>query len=225
MGQGLLLTVFAGMMLAPGMSAAAEWQAAHQPDLKEQLAKPAKIEPEALAAPARGVTSWTFQLVPNPDGKTYDALQWYFRAYSGPTWLYACDLATGEVRKQRFPDRRQIHMHGGMLASLTCGIVSAAMMVMGLLMGRERLEEGIDGIFPIVVPAQDLVARLEKRLGSTSCQDISGVDFTDLDRAVRFMSSGENAKCFDLVADGADEIARFLQELSEKGDLFRTGGA
>ena len=56
-------------------------------------------------------------------------------------------------------------MHGGMVASLTCGIVSAGMMVLGLLIGREKLEEGLDGIFPIVMPGQDLVARLEKRLG------------------------------------------------------------
>jgi len=95
---------------------AAEWSAVAQPDLKDQLARAPRLAPEKLDAPARGVTSWTFQLIPNPDGKTYDALQWYFKTYSGPTWLYACDLATGEVKKQRFPDRRQIHMHGGMLA-------------------------------------------------------------------------------------------------------------
>jgi C_GCAxxG_C_C family probable redox protein len=116
-------------------------------------------------------------------------------------------------------------MHGGMVSSLTCGIVSAGMMVLGLLIGRENLEEGLDGIFPIVVPGQDLVARLEKRLGSTSCQELSGVDFKDLGQAMQFISSGENAKCFDHVADGAEEIARFLQELSEKGELFRTGAA
>ena len=116
-------------------------------------------------------------------------------------------------------------MHGGMVSSLTCGIVSAGMMVLGLLIGRENLEEGIDGIFPIVVPGQDLVARLERRLGSTSCRELSGVDFTDLGQAMNFISSGENAKCFDHVAAGAEEIARFLQELSEKGDLFRTGTA
>ena len=116
-------------------------------------------------------------------------------------------------------------MHAGMVSSLTCGIVSAGMMVLGLLVGREKLEEGMDGIFPIVVPGQDLVARLEKRLGSTSCREISGVDFTDLDQAMRFISSGENAKCFEYVADGAEEIARFLQELAAKGELFRPGGA
>jgi len=104
------------MVLLGGEAIAAEWQAVDQPYLKEQLATAPPLEPELLAAPARGVTSWTFQLIPNPDGKTYDALQWYFKSYSGPTWLYACDLGTGEVKKQRFPDRRQIHMHGGILA-------------------------------------------------------------------------------------------------------------
>jgi C_GCAxxG_C_C family probable redox protein len=116
-------------------------------------------------------------------------------------------------------------MHGGMVSSLTCGIVTAGMMVLGLLMGREKLEEGIDGIFPIVIPGQDLVSRLEKRFGTTSCKELSGVDFTDLNRAMQFISSGENAKCFEHVADGAEEIARFLQELSEKGELFRVGTA
>jgi C_GCAxxG_C_C family probable redox protein len=116
-------------------------------------------------------------------------------------------------------------MHGGMVSSLTCGIVSGGMMVLGLLIGRENLEEGMDGIFPIVVPGQDLVARLGKRLGSTSCRELSGVDFTDLDQAVQFISSGENSKCFDHVAAGAEEIARFLQEASAKGALFRTGAA
>ena len=46
-------------------------------------------------------------------------------------------------------------MHGGMVSSLTCGIVSGGMMVLGLLMGRENIEEGLDGIFPVVVPGQD----------------------------------------------------------------------
>ena len=114
-------------------------------------------------------------------------------------------------------------MHGGMVSSLTCGIVSGGIMVLGLLVGREDVEAGMDGLFPIMAPGQDLVVRLRERLGSTSCKELSGVDFTDLEQAMKFISSGENAKCFDHVANGAEEIALFLQELSEKGELFRTG--
>ena len=39
-------------------------------------------------------------------------LQWYYKEYHGPTWLYAIDLGTGHVKKQRFPDNVQIHMSG-----------------------------------------------------------------------------------------------------------------
>jgi len=116
-------------------------------------------------------------------------------------------------------------MHGGMVSSLTCGVVSAGMMVLGMLIGREKLEQGMDGIFPIVLPGQELVARLEKRLGSTSCRELSGVDFTDLDQALHFISSGDNHKCSEVVAEGTEEIAIFLQELSEKGELFRVSAA
>ena len=101
---------------AEGVTASAKWTVAEQPDLGEQLAKAQPLAVEELAQGPRDVTSWTFMLAPNPDGKTWDALQWYFRSYGGPTWLYACDLGTGEVKKQRFPDRRQIHMCGSLIA-------------------------------------------------------------------------------------------------------------
>lgn len=112
-------------------------------------------------------------------------------------------------------------MHGGMLCSLTCGIHTAGLMVLGLLMGREELEQGLDGLFPIIAPGQELMGRLIRKFGSHMCREISGVVFTDLEQAMHYYSSGENEKCFDLVAEGAEEIALFLKELEEKGELFR----
>ncbi len=112
-------------------------------------------------------------------------------------------------------------MHGGMLCSLTCGIHTAGLMVLGLLMGRERLEAGLDGLFPIVVPGQELMGRLTEKFGSHICREISGVVFTDLEQAMEFYSSKQNEKCFKLVAEGAEEIALFLKELEAKGGLFR----
>lgn len=112
-------------------------------------------------------------------------------------------------------------MQGGMLTSLTCGVHTAGMMVLGLLMGREKLEQGIDAIFPVVVPAQKLIKRLNERLGSHSCRELSGVDFTDLQRAMEFYSSEEHEKCFGYVEEGAEEIALFLKKLEERGELFK----
>lgn len=111
-------------------------------------------------------------------------------------------------------------LHGGMLCSLTCGVHIAGLMVLGLLMGREDLEQGLDGLMPILMPAQELMKRLTESLGSHSCKELTGFDFTDLNQAIQFYSSGENVKCFERVAEGAEQIARFFKELEEKGELF-----
>ena len=110
---------------------------------------------------------------------------------------------------------------GGMLSSYTCGVHVAGLMVLGLLIGRENIEEGLDGVFPLAIPGQDLIRRLNAKIGSHSCKELTGVDFTDLNQAVEFHASREHEKCFTRVGDGAEEIALFLKELNEKGELFR----
>src|SRR5206468_3629697 len=67
---------------------------------------------ESLGEPARGVNTWEHWQVPNPDGKTWDELQVYFKEYYGPTWLYAIDLGTGQVKTQRLPDNHQFYLSG-----------------------------------------------------------------------------------------------------------------
>jgi len=109
---------------------------------------------------------------------------------------------------------------GGMLSSYTCGIHVAGMMVLGLLLGREDIKDGLDGVFPIAIPGQELIQRLNARIGSHSCRELTGVDFTDLNQALAFHASKEHEKCFTRVADGAEEIALFIKELKHKGELF-----
>ena len=111
---------------------------------------------------------------------------------------------------------------GGMLSSYTCGVHVAGMMVLGLLIGREDIEEGLDGVFPIAIPGQGLMRRLNEKIGSHSCKELTGVDFTDLNRALEFHASKEHEKCYTRVADGAQIIASFLKELNEKDELFRS---
>jgi hypothetical protein len=110
---------------------------------------------------------------------------------------------------------------GGMLSSYTCGVHVAGLMVLGLLIGRENIEEGLDGVFPIAMPGQELLRRLNAKIGSHSCKELTGVDFTDLNAALEFHAATEHEKCFDRVGDGAAEIALFIKELNEKGELFR----
>jgi hypothetical protein len=108
-----------------------------------------------------------------------------------------------------------------MLCSLTCGVHTAGLIVLSLLMGREKMESGLDGLLPIMEPGQELIARLTRRIGSNSCRQLSGIDFTDMGQVMEFYASKENEKCFSFVKEGAEEIGQFLKELDEKGELFR----
>ena len=95
-------------------------------------------------------------------------------------------------------------------------------MVLGFLIGRQDIEEGLDGVFPIATPGQELIGRLNAKIGGHSCKELTGVDFTDLNAAMAFHASKEHEKCFTRVADGAEQIALFIKELHQKGELFRS---
>lgn len=42
-------------------------------------------------------------------------LQWYFKHYSGPTHVFIYDMATGQLKTDGIPLRRQIHVCGRVL--------------------------------------------------------------------------------------------------------------
>ena len=93
-------------------ASAAAWRFAEQPELKQALEDAPVLQTESLGEPARGVNVWERWLVPNPDGKSWDLLQIYFKEYYGPTWLFAVDLGSGDVKKQRLPDGHQFYLSG-----------------------------------------------------------------------------------------------------------------
>jgi C_GCAxxG_C_C family probable redox protein len=109
---------------------------------------------------------------------------------------------------------------GGMVSSLTCGVHSAGVILMGMIMGRDRLDEGLDGLLPMVFPTQELIRRLNERLGSHSCKELTGVDFTNLEQAMAYRLSDDHKKCIGCVADGAEEIAKLIKDKHVAGEIF-----
>lgn len=101
-------------MIAASAAGAGEgtWHAVDQPDLKRALEQAPVLRTETLGEPARGVNVWERWMVPNQDGKSWDVLQIYFKEYYGPTWLWAIDLGTGEVKKRRLVDGHQFYLSG-----------------------------------------------------------------------------------------------------------------
>ncbi len=102
----------AALLAGPGQLEGQAWRAVEQPELKEALEKAPLLPAESLGEPARGVNVWERWMVPNPDGKSWDVLQIYFKEYYGPTWLFAIDLGTGRVKKQRLADHHQFYLSG-----------------------------------------------------------------------------------------------------------------
>jgi len=108
----MVLCAAATLLVGRGSAAAEPWRAAEQPELKQALEKAPLLQTESLGEPARGLNVWERWMVPNPDGKSWDVLEVYFKEYRGPTWLYAFDLGTGEVKRQRLPDDHQFYLSG-----------------------------------------------------------------------------------------------------------------
>jgi len=106
------MVLSAAGIFAAGPVAGEPWRVVEQPELKETLERAPALQTESLGEPARGVNVWERWLVPNPDGKSWDVLQIYFKEYYGPTWLYAVDLGTGQVNKQRLADGHQFYLSG-----------------------------------------------------------------------------------------------------------------
>ncbi len=99
-------------LLASSAATGASWPIAEQPDLKQALEQAPVLQTESLGEPARGVNVWERWMVPNLNGKSWDVLQIYFKEYYGPTWLFAIDLGTGQVKNQRLADGHQFYLSG-----------------------------------------------------------------------------------------------------------------
>src|SRR5438445_6946865 len=89
------------------------WHAVEQPELKQALEQAPLLRTESLGEPARGVQPWLHDAVPNPNGKSWNVLQWYQEyGYMSGQQLFMIDLGTGEVKTRAIPVRTPIYTSG-----------------------------------------------------------------------------------------------------------------
>ena len=101
-----------GMLLLLVGASHADWPVADQPDLADLLDAAQPLQTESLGPAVRTVRVSESMLVPNPDGETWDILQWYFKGYSGPTACHIVDTSDGSVTLTGIPDGQQVHICG-----------------------------------------------------------------------------------------------------------------
>ncbi len=98
----------------------------------------------------------------------------------------------------------------GLGSGKSCGALAGGVMVLGMVHGRAHLEEGLAGLLKGFVLSQTLVKRFEQEFGTTTCYEISGVDWTDMEAVNRSMSSESVEKCSQLVGKTAAMVAELL---------------
>ncbi len=112
-----VLVLFAVLM--PIVAFGGEWKAAEQPDLAKKIAAAPKLNVENLGAPVKTARMDRLLYAPNPDGKSYDLIQIYFKHYGGPNTIVIMDIGSGEVKQlqiPRSPHRYQFHLCPAVLA-------------------------------------------------------------------------------------------------------------
>lgn len=114
-GGGTMRSWIATIALAVafgGGAAAQEWAPREQPNLPELFANAPELEVQEVGDRMNSTTLGPRMTVPNPDGETIDIIQWYFRAYSGPTTGILIDTGSGEIKEISISDNLQIHISG-----------------------------------------------------------------------------------------------------------------
>jgi hypothetical protein len=96
------LTIIARAALIPCSAATTladdSWPVREQPDLKALRAAAPQLTVESLSEPVKTVSLSGHYFVPNPDGKTVDLVQIFFKQYGGPNTIALMDLAAGTVK-------------------------------------------------------------------------------------------------------------------------------
>jgi hypothetical protein len=89
----------------------AAWQVRDQPELGRAIHSTQPIDAPEVSEPMRSTTrsGWVMHALDRRHEHVH-VIQWYFRAYQGPTHGIAINTGTGETRQLTIPDNLQIHM-------------------------------------------------------------------------------------------------------------------
>jgi C_GCAxxG_C_C family probable redox protein len=100
----------------------------------------------------------------------------------------------------------------GLGSGRSCGALAAGAMVVGMVHGRAREEEGLGGLLKGFTLAQALVRRFEEEFGTTACAELSGVDWSDMEAVTQFFSSDAAEKACEVAGKTAEIVADLLSQ-------------
>jgi hypothetical protein len=108
-------------------------------------------------------------------------------------------------------------LQGGGSSGLTCGALVTGWLLIGGRVGRARIEDGIEAIFPAFEPSQTLTSWFKPMYKSTVCSEITGVNWFDMNEVVAHYLSPKGQEtieeCAKLAGGTAYKVAEILSRL------------
>ena len=108
-------------------------------------------------------------------------------------------------------------LQGGGLSGLTCGALVTGLLLIGGRVGRNSLDEGMQGMLPAFPPCQELANWFKPMYKSTVCSEITGVNWFDMNEVVNHFLGPEAAeaheKCARLTGGTAYKVVEILSQL------------
>ncbi|MEM4406285.1 MAG: C-GCAxxG-C-C family protein [Candidatus Methanomethylicaceae archaeon] len=102
------------------------------------------------------------------------------------------------------------------LTGRTCGALIGGLMVAGLVFGRQKVEEGQEGILRGIKPMRKIVKFFVDRYGSVNCNDLTSVDLANPEQARDYFASGGVERCASVMAETAMFVGEIIYGEFEK---------
>jgi hypothetical protein len=108
-------------------------------------------------------------------------------------------------------------LQGGGSCGLTCGALLTGFVLISGRLGRNNIDEGLEGILPVFEPSQRLTLWFKPMFKSTVCSEITGVNWFDMNEvAAHYLGPrGQETieKCARLTGGTAQKVAEILSQL------------
>ncbi|MCX6007038.1 MAG: C-GCAxxG-C-C family protein [Chloroflexi bacterium] len=108
-------------------------------------------------------------------------------------------------------------LQGGGGCGLTCGALNLGFILISAKTGRKKIEDGFEGIMPMIDPCHQLAQWFKLQYKSRVCSEISGYDWFDVDEVVRQHLTDKGRErlenCARITSGTAFMVAEILNEI------------
>jgi C_GCAxxG_C_C family probable redox protein len=103
-----------------------------------------------------------------------------------------------------------------------CGALIGGLMILGVVFGRRRMADGMEGIIDGIRPSRRLVRQFQKRFGTLDCSGITQTDLADPVKADAYFAGGGLDRCAGVTGETAAFVADLLyDEMTKRKQIGR----